>query len=291
MKRTKRTSGCGRMAAVVAMAGVLAAGCATREACQKASIVDFLYSNKERPLERACVPTLSLPMDVGIVFVPERSLYPYQEPALTEKEKIALMERVATQFKKYPFIRSVDPIPTQYLRPGGGFANLDEVGTMFGVDVIAILSYDQVQFTDTHQLGALSYWTLVGAYVVPAERNTTHTMLDAAVYHLPSHKMLFRAPGISRIQRNTTPVDIMVALRDDRQQGFIQASDDLTTNLKEQLDNFRVKARTETNQYTVVAKTGYDLKAVGRLDSVTLFLLAIVAGGTCLCVRDQHSRG
>ena len=195
----------------------LAVGCATQRV-QRASIVDFLYPNKERPVETATIPTLSLPMDVGIVFVPEKS--PYQESALTEKEKVALMERVGAQFKAYPFIRSVNPIPTQYLRPGGGFPNLEEVGTMFGVDVIVVLSYDQAQFTDQHQLAALSYWTLVGAYVVPAERNTTHTMIDAAVYHLPSHKMLFRAPGISRVQRHSTPVDLVVALREDEHQGL-----------------------------------------------------------------------
>src|SRR5260221_799529 len=180
----------------------LAVGCATQRV-RRASIVDFLYPNKERPVEQACVPTLSLPMDVGIVFVPEKM--PYQESALTEKDKIELMERVAAQFKQYPFIRSLNPIPTQYLEPGGGFPNLEQVGTMFGVDVIAVLSYDQAQFTDTHQIGALSYWTLIGAYTVPAERNTTHTMIDAAVYHLPSHKMLFRAPGIARVRRNWTP--------------------------------------------------------------------------------------
>ena len=267
---------------------VMAAGCATQRV-QRASIVDFLYPNKERPIEQACVPTLSLPMDVGIVFVPERN--PYEESALTEKEKIALMERVGEQFKAYPFIRSVNPIPTQYLRPGGGFPNLEEVGTMFGVDVIVVLSYDQAQFTDQHQLAALSYWTLVGAYVVPAERNTTHTMIDAAVYHLPSHKMLFRAPGISRVQRHSTPVDLAVALRDDEHQGFMKASDDLTVSLKQQLDVFREKARKAPDEYKVVAKTGYDLKTVGDFDGVTLLLLTILAGGTCLCVREQNSRG
>ena len=264
----------------------LAVGCATQRV-QRASIVDFLYPNKERPVETATIPMLSLPMDVGIVFVPEKS--PYQESALTEKEKVALMERVGAQFKAYPFIRSVNPIPTQYLRPGGGFPNLEEVGTMFGVDVIVVLSYDQAQFTDQHQLAALSYWTLVGAYVIPAERNTTHTMIDAAVYHPPSHKMLFRAPGISRVQRHSTPVDLVVALREDEHQGFTGASDDLTVNLKQQLDVFREKARKAPDEYKVVAKTGYDLKAVGQLDGVTLLLLAVLAGATCHGLRNQQS--
>ena len=131
----------------------------------------------------------------------------------------------------------------------------------------------------------------MGAYVVPAERNTTHTMIDAAVYHLPSHKMLFRAPGISRVQRNSTPVDLVAALREDEHQGFTKASDDLTVGLKQQLDVFREKARKVPDEYKVVAKTGYDLKTVGDFDGVTLLLLTILAGGTCVCLREQNSRG
>lgn len=116
-------------------------------------------------------------------------------------------------------------------------------------------------------------------------------MIDAAVYHLPSHKMLFRAPGISRVQRNSTPVDLVAALREDEHQGFTKASDDLTVGLKQQLDVFREKARKAPDEYKVVAKTGYDLKTVGDFDGVTLLMLTILAGGTCVCLREQNSRG
>jgi rhombotail lipoprotein len=270
---------------------MVATGCATwdgNKTVRRASIVEFLYPNKQRPVEKPTVPILSLPMDVGVVFVPENS--PSGNAVLTEKQKIRLMEQVAAQFKRYSFIRSVNPIPTLYLRPGGGFENLDALGTMFGVDVIVVLSYDQAQFTDTHQLPALMYWTLVGAYSVPAERNTTHTMVDAAVYHLPSRKMLFRAPGISRVQRHSTPVDVTAARRDDSETGFKRASADLADNLKGQLDVFREKARNTPDQYKVEAKPGYDLKAVGAIDPIFLLMLLAIAGGLYLCLQPQNSR-
>lgn len=80
-----------------------------------------------------------------------------------------------------------------------------------------------------------------------------------------------------------------MALREDGQQGFIKASDDLVVNLNQQLDAFREKARKAPDEYKVVAKTGYDLKAVGELDGVTLLLLAVLAGATCLGFRNQQS--
>jgi rhombotail lipoprotein len=270
---------------------VVVCGCAVWEGnrtVRRASVVEFLYPDKQRPVEKPATAVLSLPMDVGVVFVPEtlRS----GDAALTEKQKVRLMEQVAEQFRQYPFIRSVNPIPTLYLRPGGGFENLEAVGAMFGVDVIVLLSYDQVQFTDTHQLPALTYWTLVGAYTVPAERNTTHTMLDAAVYHLPSRRMLFRAPGVSRIQRHSTPLDVSAARREDAGKGFREASADLADNLKAQLDVFREKVRHSPAEYTVEAKPGYDLKAVGAIDPVFLMVLVGIGGGLYLCRQRQNCR-
>ena len=43
---------------------------------------------------------------------------------------------------------------------------------MFGIDVIVLLSYDQVQFRDEGLL-SLTYWTVVGAYTIPGEKNDT----------------------------------------------------------------------------------------------------------------------
>ncbi len=56
---------------------------------------------------------------------------------------------------------------------------------MYDIDVIALVSYDQVQFTDGSFL-SLTYWTIVGAYVVAGEKNDTSTMLDLTDPHKPS---------------------------------------------------------------------------------------------------------
>jgi len=72
------------------------------------------------------------------------------------------MERVKTSFGALPFVGSIEVIPTEYLKPHGGFANLDQVARMFNVEVMAMVSYDQVQFNDSNAFSLL-YWTIVGA--------------------------------------------------------------------------------------------------------------------------------
>ena len=41
------------------------------------------------------------------------------------------------------------------------------------------------------------YWTNVGAYVIPGEKNDTQTMLDAVVYDIPSRKIVINSSKFS----------------------------------------------------------------------------------------------
>src|SRR5438046_10605907 len=97
---------------------------------------------------------------------------------ITEKQKAEVMQTVANRFGKYPFVRDVAIIPSDYLRQKGGFENIDQIRATYGVDVIVLISYDQTQFSDQGAL-SLANLTIVGAYVVPAEKNETETMIDA----------------------------------------------------------------------------------------------------------------
>ena len=130
-----------------------------------------------------------------------------------------LMERISAEFRSLPFVRDIDLIPTDYLTNGGGFTNLDQIRTMYGIDVITLVSYDQVQHTDEGML-SLSYWTIVGAYTVKGEKNDTSTMVDAVLYDIPSRKLLFRAPGTSRVKGSSTLVNLSEQLRTDSLNGF-----------------------------------------------------------------------
>jgi rhombotail lipoprotein len=196
---------------------------------------------------------------------------------LSEKERMDLMDRISTEFKKLPFVKNIEVIPSAYLTPTGGFANLDQIRAMYGVDVIALLSYDQVQHTDEGLL-SLSYWTIVGAYIIKGEKNDTSTMLDAAVYDISSRKMLFRAPGTSHIQGSATPVNLSEQLRIDSLEGFRTASDNLVVNLQEQLERFKTKVKERPDAYVIEHKPGYT--GGGSMGTVFSILLIGLGGFT-----------
>ncbi len=263
----------------VLLTSAMLIGCAAGQTRNATSVVDYLYPDTKDPVVEPGIPVLTLPLRVGIAFVPGERTEGHSggfyasgaSAALTEKQKVELMQEVADHFRKYEFVKSIELIPSAYLTPQGGFANLKQIQTMYGVDVIALLSYDQVQFTDEGVL-SLTYWTIVGAYVVPGEKNSTHTMLDAVVFDISSRKMLFRAPGISHIEGAATPVNLSEELRKDRGKGFDEASVNMVANLDEQLALFREKVKEQPDQYQVVHSSGYS--GGGSLDWVMLALLA-----------------
>lgn len=232
------------------------------------SVVDYLYSGKQH----ADVPELtrlSLPLSVGVAFVPESKAH-FMGARMSEQERVQLMDDVSAEFRKLPFVRNIEIIPSAYLVPNGGFENLDQIRTMFGIDVIALLSYDQVQHTDEGLL-SLSYWTIVGAYIVKGEKNDTSTMIDAAVYDIASRKMLFRAPGKSQIKGAATPINLSEQLRRDSLQGFHTAAEDLVANTREQLEQFKLRVKEMPSSYVVEHKPGYT--GAGSLGGIFSFIL------------------
>lgn len=267
-----------------------AAGTKTRYAT---SVVDYLYPNSKDPVVKPSIPVLSLPMRVGIAFVPaehgrQHGGHPYffrqrAHFALTEKNKMDLMKEVANHFKKYPFVKSIEIIPSAYLTPRGSFTNLDQLRTLYGIDAIVLLSYDQVQFTDEGLL-SFTYWTIIGAYIVPGEKNDTHTMLDAVIYDIPSRKMLFRAPGSSHIKGRATAVNLSEELRKDSEAGFVGAAKQMIVNLDQQLVLFKEKVKESPKEYKVVHRPGYT--GVGSLDWFVLLLL-LGLGGSTLWLRRK----
>jgi rhombotail lipoprotein len=250
------------------------AGCAgTQTKHTSSSVVDYLYPNSE-PVIAPAVPVLNLPLRVGIAFVPPQRAAA-SSFALTEKRKNDVLNQVASHFKDLPFVTSIEVIPSPYIRPQGGFANLEQIRTMYGVDVVALVSYDQTQFTDQGFL-TLTYWTIIGAYVVRGEKNDTHTMLDTVVYDISSRKLLFRAPGLSQIRGSATPVNLSEQLRADSEAGINTATADMITNLDAELAAFREKVKQRPQEYRVVQTSGY---RGGGMDDGLLLALSLALFG------------
>ncbi len=228
----------------------------------KTSIIRFLgHDENTTEIQGAMEETITVPLKAGFAFAPSLD---YGE-GFPEKERMSLMQKIASEFKEYKFVESIELIPSLYLEEGGGFSNLDKLRQLFGIDVIMLLSYDQSQFKDTGA-SSIMYWTLIGAYFVKGEKNDTYTLMDAALFHIPSRKMLFRASGNNHIKNSATPINLSEQAREDSLNGFRQASLDLTKNLQEKLYNFRKVIRSPSGKFKLKLKPGYELEPLKSIE-------------------------
>lgn len=234
------------------------------------STVEFLYPEaREAPRLAGQVTTLRPPVRVGLAFVPGGGW----DADLPEAERERLLGRIRDAFRAAQDIGPIEVIPSTYLRPKGGFENLDQVARMFNLDLVVLLSYDQVQFNDARALSVL-YWTLVGAYVIEGDQYDVHTLMDAAVVDVASRKLLFRAPGASRIQGSSSAVKFSAASREARIAGFEQAVAQLIPNLEREIARLRERVKTDPT-VKVVAQPGSG--GAGGVDAVAFVALLAAA--------------
>ena len=278
-----------RLIALVLLAVIMAllfTGCVgiyNQHRHEASSVVQFLYPDASQPFISPQIPTLRLPLRVGVAFVPPAA-HPrngYYPPAqIDEARKDELLHRVAAQFRALPFVSSIEIVPATYLRPGGGFENLDQVRALLGVDVIALVAYDQTQNTSDTPW-SFSYWTVVGAYFVPGQKNDTHTLMEAVVYDIPSRNLLFRAPGVNTVNGHSTPIRTEAELREDSARSIAAATVDLTANLQRELDAFKARAKEDPSSIRIEHKAGYT--GAGALDAWFAALLGLVLAGRLRC--------
>jgi rhombotail lipoprotein len=263
--------------------------CASQQIHTSSSVYDYLYPNEKNVVVQPGVPVLKLPVKVGIAFVPNTArthqgtsfwnamtnTHSDSNSTLSEADKEKMLKEVAEHFKKYDYVGDIEIIPSDYLTPGGSFANMQQIGTMYGVDVMALVSYDQMQFTD-ESAWSMTYWTIVGAYLVSGERNETSTMMDTVVYDIASKRMLFRAPGTSQVKASSTPVNLSEELRTDSIRSYNEANIQMIANLDTQLQAFRDKVKERPDEYQVVKTSGYhgDGSGFGLLTLLVLLTAA-----------------
>jgi rhombotail lipoprotein len=265
----------------------LLTGCETFSgtSANKSSLVEFLYPDTNGYVEPVEVPQLRLPLRVGIAFTPatQRGVADF-----SEVQKSRLAQNVANKFADLEFVHNIEIIPSDYLRRQGSFTNLDQLRQLFNIDVIVLLSYDQSIFVD-EGLMAFTYWTIVGAYIVPGQKNDTQTLIDAAVYDIASRKLLFRAPGASLVKSRETLVGNSEKLREDSVQGFTEASEELSTNLSAELERFQQRVKETPAEFQISAREGYTGIGSGSVDGWFLFMLAALFSVTCLLRKIGRS--
>ncbi|CAH0529447.1 rhombotarget lipoprotein [Vibrio hippocampi] len=239
-----------------------------REGNVSSSLVDFLYPNPEDYKEyQPTIPHLTLPVNVGIAFVPSSG---YSVLALSTKRKHELLSQVKSEFLKLDYVNRIEIISDSYLQKGGGFDNLKQLSRLYNVEVMALVSYDQVA-RNSENNAALLYWTIAGMYLIPGNDNTTQTFVDTAVFDIDSSKLLFRAPGLSRIDSMSTAVGIDDTFYENSDEGFGLAVADMVVNLSSELESFKVRIKEEK-----VANVSYDSNYSGGGSSGWWIILGLI---------------
>jgi len=237
------------------------------------SLVDYLYPKGEPPPpQTAAVPHLKLPLKVGLAFVPSGLR---EDLALPESERIRMLNDVKARFAGRDFISEITVVPDAYLRSGRGFDSMEQAARLYGLDVMALVSYDQVTHSD-ERTSAFLYWTIVGAYTVRGNKNDVQTFVDTAVFDVPTRKLLFRAPGVSQAKSSSTLVGLERDLRATQKQGFELAMTDMAANLDRELSAFKERIRTDGSvQVTRTVPPGQG--GTGATDAAALLLLGCLA--------------
>lgn len=228
------------MKSILVLVSLFAAGCAV-EHHHRSNALEYLYPAGAPAAEPRDVQ-IHVPVRVGLAFAPasQRSGDPF-----SEAQKQTLLARVAEKFRERKGIAPIQVIPSSQLTPGGGFAELDRIKKGFGIDLVALVSYDQFQFSESAK-SSWTYWTLVGAYVVAGEKNETRTVMDAVVYDIASRAMLFHASGNNSNKGSSTPVELGKKLRAASEEGFQRAVEDLVGKLDTALAAFQEQAASGT---------------------------------------------
>jgi rhombotail lipoprotein len=180
---------------------VTVVGCASMDATTKqrqvASMLGYLYPGSDKaapPPTTEQVVELRVPFRIGIAFVPDNTDPRFRLP---ESERQRLAGEARDAFVNYPFVRGIETVPSMYLEREGGFDNLDRIASLLRLEVIALVSYDQVQNSGANGWSFL-YWTGVGAYAINGDQYDILTAVDTAVFDVKSRHLLIRAGGLSK---------------------------------------------------------------------------------------------
>lgn len=232
------------------------------------SLVGYLYPNGEVPPDvQQTIPHLALPLRVGIAFVPGQVGY----STLSERTKMQVLEKVKAEFVDREYISHIEVIPDTYLRSSHGVAGMQQVARLYGVDVMALVSYDQVSDSEENPSGIL-YWTIIGAYVIKATSNEVQTFVDTAVFDVDTARLLLRAPGAHTMSDRSTLVESEEVVRKARDESFAVAMEQMTGNLTLELDRFQDRVKDDPTVAKTEWKPGY-----GGGGAVSWLLLLLIA--------------
>lgn len=252
--------------------------CASRCKAQthhSSSLVSFLYPNGQTPPVENSIPQLRVPLRVGLAFLPSQS--PSGAAPLNAELKEALLEKIRQRFSSRKFVSEIVVVPDYYLDAGKGIAGLDGIQRLYGVELMALVSYDQVTQQDDNKL-SLGYLTIVGAYVLRGTSHETATLVDLAVVDPITRSLVLRAGGTDLRDDRSTLVDIERDTRKASRFGFDAATDQMIGHFDAELTAFEADVHNGKAHVNVVNRDGVARTGGGAVGGwEVLLLLMLVA--------------
>lgn len=251
----------GRTLVLTSLAALLLPGCTAvnallggpegpRQSHNSSSLVEFLYPHGRIPPAENQIPELRVPLRVGLAFLPTQH---GAGPTAVQREE--LLERIRQRFADRKFVTEIVTIPDYYLRSARGFAGLQGVQRLYSIDVMALVSYDQVAHTDENKW-SLGYLTIVGAYVLKGTHHDVATLVDLAVVDPVTQSLILRAGGTDSRNRNTTLVDQEREVRESGAASFATATGQMIDNFDLALTKFEADVRAGKANVRVARRDG-----------------------------------
>ncbi len=276
-----------RRLAPALLVGALLSGCAglnqmfcapncRAETHNSSSLVSFLYPDGQVPPPRDSVPQLQLPLRVGLAFLPSQA---GGASTLDAAHKEAILERIRKRFAERRFIAEIVEIPDYYLTTARGFEGLAGVQRLYNIDLMALVSYDQVTHLDQNKW-SLGYLTIVGAYVLPGTSSDTATLVDLAVVDPATRSLVLRAGGTDTRQGTTTLVEEQRTARAANATSLDAASERMIENFDAALTQFEASVRDGKANVKVVDRNGPTHGGGGIENAEIAALLMLVAART-----------
>lgn len=280
----------GRTFALTSVAALMLSGCTalnalmgtpdgTRQSHNSSSLVEFLYPDGRVPPAENQIPELRVPLRVGLAFLPTQN-----GAGPTAAQRDELLERIRQRFADRKFVTEIVTIPDYYLRNSRGFEGLQGVQRLYSVDVMALVSYDQVEHMDENEW-SLGYLTIVGAYVLKGNHHDVATLVDLAVVDPVTQSLILRAGGTDSRARNSTLVDQPREARESSAASFAGATTQMIDNFDGALTKFEADVRAGKANVRVAKREGGRAGGGGSFAPLALGVLMILAGARHRAVK------
>ncbi len=261
------------------------AQCHTQER-NASSLVDFLYPNGEAPPRDNAIPELRLPLRVGLAFLPSRE----SADGLDAAHKELLLQQIRDRFSSRKFVAQIEVIPTYYLQQNQHYAGLAAVQRLYKLDLMALVSYDQVAHVDANHW-SLGYLTVVGAFVLKGSTHDVSTLVDLAVVDPATPSLVLRAGGVDTQHSNSSGIRETVESRELKHSGFDRATEQMVDNFDKALTDFERDVREGRGTVRIVRNENGSGTGSGGGGGFGWLTLAVLGAGVALRHRAERSRG